>query len=40
MVDLSGSGGALEHGFDNKVFIVPAFIIVAIVGMFCFVCFL
>lgn len=32
MVDLSGSNSVLQHSFDNSVFIIPALIIVAIVG--------
>lgn len=31
MVELSGKS-ALQHSFDNSVFIVPAVIVVAIVG--------
>ena len=36
MVDLSGnpeSGGPIEHGFSNWVFIVPALITATLVGM-------
>ncbi|CAG2162499.1 unnamed protein product [Oppiella nova] len=37
MVDLSGnpeSGGPIEHGFSNWVFIVPALITATLVGFF------
>jgi len=34
MVDLSGSGtGAIQHSFDNSVFILPAAIILGIVAI-------
>lgn len=37
MVDLSGgSHGPIEHGFNNAVFIVPAVLVVAIVGFFAY----
>lgn len=35
MVDLSGgpdSGGPIEHGFSNWVFVVPAIIIIGLIG--------
>jgi hypothetical protein len=35
MVDLSGSaesGGPIEHGFSNWVFIVPALITIGLIG--------
>ena len=35
MVDLSSSsGGLIEHGFDNSVFIIPAVVIVGLAGEF------
>ncbi|CAH1251641.1 Hypp9109 [Branchiostoma lanceolatum] len=35
MVDLSGSGpdAPLEHAFDNRLFIIPAAIIMLIIGL-------
>lgn len=37
MVDLAGgSQGLIEHGFNNAIFIVPAILVVIIVGKYVF----
>ena len=33
MVELSGGSTAIQHSIDNTVFIIPAVVVVAVVGM-------